>query len=229
MMPWTVEYVVARLQRLANPANVAGMARYGIRPQEALGVPASELRALAKEIGRNHDLALSLWPTALHEARFLAALLADPGRLTPGEADRWARDFDSWALCDSTCLALLCRTPFARTKAREWTAESPEYVRRAGLALFAALAVHDRNASDEQYLRALELVEQSAADDRNFVKKAAVWAIRQIGRRNSGLHAAARASACRLLASSDPPSRWVGRTALRELTRLAARLKKPLH
>jgi 3-methyladenine DNA glycosylase AlkD len=205
------------------------MARYGIRSAKAFGVSMATMGPLVKRLGRNHDLAVALWETEWLEARILAGFIGDPARVTPALMDRWCRQFDNWAVCDSTCIHLFSRAAPAWKKVAVWSRRRDEFVRRAGFALLAALAVHDKRAPDQPFERALALIEAAAHDDRNFVKKAVNWALRQIGKRNPTLNARAVAVARRLAASPDHAPRWIGKDALRELTspavvkRLAAR------
>jgi 3-methyladenine DNA glycosylase AlkD len=205
------------------------MARYGIVSPKAFGVRASAIRQLAKRLGRDHALANPLWKTGWYEARVLVSFVGEPDRLTSPQMDRWAADFDNWAVCDALCFHLFDRSPFAWQKVRAWCDRPEEFVRRAGFALLASIALHDKSAPDRPFLSVLPLIEHGAKDDRNFVKKGVSWALRSIGRRNPTLNAAAITSARHLIASREPAARWVGRDALRELTgpvvrrRLAAR------
>jgi 3-methyladenine DNA glycosylase AlkD len=221
----TVEEVVARLRAQANPANVAGMARYGINPSQTLGVPMPALRAMAKTIRRDHELALALWETGLHEARILATLVDEPGKVTRAQMERWAKDFDSWDVCDQVCSNLFDRTPYADEKASAWSARKAEFVKRAGFVLMAAKAVHDKGAPDELFLGWLPIIEREAGDERNFVRKAVNWALRQIGKRNRRLWAEALALARRLQAQESKAARWVGADAAKELDSAKVRAK----
>lgn len=211
--------IVERLAAASSEADRQGMARFGITSAKAevLGVRMPVLRAMAKEIGRDHELALELWATAVHEARILACLLAEPRRVDEALAEAWVADFDSWGLCDQCCLNLLDRVPFAYAKAVEWIEREPEFTRRTGFALMAVLAVHDKKAEDARFLAWLPLVERHAEDPRNFVKKAVNWALRSVGKRNARLREAAMETARRLIARDDKTARWIGRDALREL------------
>ncbi|MCQ4166406.1 DNA alkylation repair protein [Tahibacter harae] len=223
---------MAALRQHASAKVREGMARYAIPNDKALGVSMRDVQAVAKQFGRNHALAEALWQTGIYEARMLACYVAAPAQVTPAQMERWARDFDNWAHCDTACFALFDRTPQAWDKVEEWSARGEEFVRRAAFALLASLTVHDKKAGDANYLRGLELIEAAAADERNFVKKAVNWALRSIGKRNPRLHAAAVAVARRLAAATAAAPRWVGKDALRELTgaavvaRMAARKKK---
>jgi 3-methyladenine DNA glycosylase AlkD len=223
-----VPEIVAELRAQGSPANVAGMARYGIDPKNALGVSVPALRALAKRVGRDHATALALWKTGIHEARSLAGLVDEPAKVTEAQLERWARDFDSWDICDGVCSNLFDRTPFARDKAIEWSACPEEYVKRAGFVLMAALAVHDKKAPDALFREFLPLIEREATDERNFVKKAVNWALRQIGKRNRALNRDAIAAAKRIRRIDSRAARWIAADALRELEGAAvqARLKR---
>jgi 3-methyladenine DNA glycosylase AlkD len=224
-----VEEIVGRLEALANSKNVAGMARYGINRKGTLGIPLPTLRKLAREAGRDHQLALRLWDTGIHEARILAAMVDDPSLVSEAQAERWVADLDSWDVCDGLCNNLLRRTRFAHAKALEWCGREAEFVRRAGFVMIAVLAVHDRAAPDSRFLRYLPLIDVAALDDRNFVKKAVNWALRQIGKRNSSLNVAACALAGELAQSASRPASGIGRDALRELTSKAVQRRLARH
>lgn len=224
--------ILRRLRRLANPTNVAGMARFGINPTHTLGISIPVLRRIAGEIGTDHRLAQALWASGVHEARILAGFIDDPARVTPTQMNRWAAAFDSWDVCDQVCSSLFDRTPFAFQKAIEWTRRREEFVRRAGFVLMAALAVHDRQAPDEPFERFLRIIARGSADERNFVKKAVNWALRQIGKRNRRLNRKAIAQAKVIQQMPSRAARWIAADAVRELTGDAVRRKleraKPL-
>jgi 3-methyladenine DNA glycosylase AlkD len=195
------------------------MARYGIITPKMFGVSMATMQQLAKRLGRDHELALALWDTGWFEARILTAFVDDPAQVTAAQMDRWARDFDNWAICDTLCFKLFDRTPHAWRKVDQWSKRRDEFVKRAAFALLASLALHDKSKPDAPFLKSLELIEKSATDERNFVKKGVSWALRTIGRRNQTLNVAATASARRLAASSDATARWVGKDALKDITR----------
>jgi 3-methyladenine DNA glycosylase AlkD len=207
------------LRAHANPANVAGMARYGINSKGTLGVPMPVLRKLAKEAGRSHELAAELWASGIHEARILATLIDDPERVTGRQMDRWVSDLDSWDVCDQACQNLFRYTPSAFAKAAQWARARREFVRRAGFSLMAGLAVKARTASDAQFETFFPLIAEAAVDDRNMVKKAVNWALRQIGKRNPALCAKAIALAEQIRNRDCRAARWVAADALRELRR----------
>jgi 3-methyladenine DNA glycosylase AlkD len=197
--------------------------RYGIRAEKAFGVPMAAVQGVARSAGKDHRLAGELWATGWYEARLAAAYVEEPERVTPAQMDRWCRDFDNWGICDTVCFVLFDRTPHAFRKVRQWGARREEFVKRAAFALLACLALHDRQAPDAAFARLLPLVERAAEDDRNFVKKGVLWALRAVGMRNKCLNAAAAASARRLAASEEPSARSIGKSALRELTSPALR------
>ena len=214
-----VKAVLAKLERLGSKRNREGMARYGIVAEKVFGVSVGALRTLGKQLGRDHELALALWDTGWYEARMLTAFVDEPDRVTAAQMDRWCRDFDNWAICDTLCFQLFDKTPHAFAKVAQWAKRQDEFERRAAFALLASLAAHDKGAADEAFLRCLPLVERASTDERNFVKKGVSWALRGIGHRNAALHAAALALAQRLAASPDATARWIGKDTLRDITR----------
>lgn len=209
--------ILERLKAQADPTAVTGMARFGINSKNTYGVSMPSLRRMARESGKSHSLALELWRTGIHEARIMAALIDVPEKVTGTQMDRWANDFDSWDVCDQCCSNLFAKTEVAYEKACEWSSARKEFVRRAGFALMAALAVHDKQASNFQFLKFLKLIEKEAADERNFVKKAVNWALRQIGKRNLALNKAALRTAKAIRKMDSKSARWIGSDALREL------------
>lgn len=221
--------IIGHLRSLSNPANVAGMARYGINTHNTLGVPIPELRGLAKQLGRNHALALELWGSGIHEARILACLVDDPSKVTEVQLEQWVGDFDSWDVCDQCCANLFDRTPHAYRKAAEWSNREEEFVKRAGFVIMAALAVHDKGAPDRAFAAFLPLIRRESEDGRNFVRKAVNWALRQIGKRNAALNRMAIALAEDVLKDGSRSARWVASDALRELTAegVRKRLQRP--
>ncbi|MCL4538946.1 MAG: DNA alkylation repair protein [Bacteroidetes bacterium] len=210
--------VVRVLEEFRNPESLEGLSRYGISTKDTLGISIPILRDLAKEVGRNHALAVELWNTGIHEARILAGYIDDPEEVTSSQMESWAKDFDSWDVCDQICSNLFDRTKFALSKAVEWTKSEEEFVKRAGFVLMAALAVHDKEAGDEIFLSFLPIIRREAADERNFVKKAANWALRQIGKRNLKLNKAALKTAKEIRKMDSKTARWVATDAIRELT-----------
>ena len=211
------EAVLERLQALSNPDNVAGMARFGINPENTLGISIPTLRLIAKEIGKEQALALELWDSGIHEARLLAGFIADPRQMNEALLERWVQDFDSWDICDQTC-GLFARTSYAYPKALEWIARPETFVKRAGFVLMATLAVHDKRASDETLAQFLPLIAHAAGDERNFVKKAVNWALRQIGKRSLALNTKAIETAHQIQHMDSKAARWIAADALRELT-----------
>ncbi len=212
-----VEDVLARLRELADPTRLPGMARYGIATSSAYGVTVAELRGVARELGRDHDLAAALWSTGVHEARILASLVADAALVDDAQFERWAAGFDSWDLCDQVCQNLFRYASPAWTKAVEWTRRPELFVKRAAFSLMAGLAVADKRADDERFAALLDPLADGADDDRPMVRKGARWALRAIGTRSPRLNAAAIETALRLEDADARGARWVGAEALREL------------
>ena len=213
------EDVIERLKSMANPKAVEGMARYGINPQGTLGVSVKDLRKLAKQIGKDHGLALKLWASGIHEARILASMIDDPREVTEEQMENWVKGFDSWDVCDQVCMNLFEKLPTAYDKAREWAGRPEEFVKRAGFALIACLAWHDKSAPDERFLDFLPVIEAGATDERNMVKKAVSWALRNMGKRNPGLREASVALAGEMSGAESRSARWIARDALRELSK----------
>jgi len=210
--------ILTRLQSLADPKAVEGMARFGINPKNTYGVSVPNLRVIAKEAGRNHFLAEQLWSSGVHEARILAGMIEDPEMVTERQMDSWVKAFDSWDVCDQVCSNLFDKTAFACQKAFEWSKRNEEFVKRAGFVLMATLAVHDKKAKDEVFLKFLPLIERESTDDRNVVKKAVNWALRQIGKRSIKLNEAAIETAKKIQGLNSKSARWIASDALRELT-----------
>ena len=193
------------------------MARFGIQSSNSFGVSVPKLRTLAREVGHDHPLALKLWETGLHDARLLATMIDDPRQVTVDQMDKWVRGFDSWDVVDGSCGNLFDKTPFAVAKAKEWSQREEEFVKRAGFVLMAELAVHDKKAKDQVFLEFLPLMVSGASDERNFVKKAVNWSLRQIGKRNLKLNRAAISTALRIQKMESGAAKWVASDALREL------------
>ena len=211
------EDIMNNLKSLANPEAVKGMARFGISPKNSYGVSIPNLRKMAKEIGINHDLAERLWDSKIHEARILVSLIGDPKMVTEEQMEKWAKDFDSWDVCDQCCGNLFDKTRFAYKKAVEWSSREEEFVKRAGFVLMATLAVHDKKAVDEDFLKFFPLMIRGARDDRNFVKKAVNWALRQIGKKNLSLNKKAIKTAKKIKTIESKAAKWIATDAIREL------------
>lgn len=211
----TAAAVCARLHAAANSANVAGMARYGISTVGTLGVPMPALRALARECGQDHALALELWASGIHEARILASLVEDRAAVTARQMNRWIRDVDSWDVCDQLCQNLFRYLPGAFDQAARWSTARHEFTRRAAFSLMAGLAVKSKEP-DERFLAFLPLIRDAATDERKMVKKAVNWALRQIGKRSPALRRAAVATASEIRGLGAPGARWIAADALRE-------------
>ncbi len=217
--------ILNRLRTLATPERRAGMARAGINNASALGVRLPDLRQLAKTIGTNHALALELWDTGIHEARILASLIADPKQTTTEQMNAWAQAFSSWDVTDQCAVNLFRKTPYAYEMAATWAQQDAEFVKRAGFAMIATLAVHDKKADDQTFSAFFPLIEQAASDSRNFVKKSVNWALRQIGKRNLRLNQQTIAFAERLRQQESRSAQWIAADALRELRSQTIRIR----
>ncbi len=212
-----VEEIIKKLEKLANPKNVEGMARFGIKPGKVLGISIPKLRKMAKEIGKNHKLALQLWKSGIHEARLLAGLIDEIDKVTEKQMDSWIKDFDSWDVCDLVCANVFDKTPFAFRKAIEWTKRKNEFEKRAGFALMACLAWHDKEAGNNKFIKFFPAIRRESIDERNYVKKANNWALRQIGKRNINLNKKTIKLALTIQKIESRSARWIANDALREL------------
>jgi 3-methyladenine DNA glycosylase AlkD len=226
-VPEELEEIVSQLKALAVPANISGMARFGINPKNTLGVSMPNIRQVGKR-KKNHALSLALWETGIHEARILASIIDQPALLTGEQMDTWTADFDSWDVCDQVCGNLYSKSPLAVEKALSWSNSDQEFVKRAGFALMAYVAVHGKKVPDAVFIKFLETIESSAGDGRNFVKKAVNWALRQIGKRGGQLYQPALEASRRLSLSTDKTARWVGTDAMKELEAPSIYVKKRL-
>jgi 3-methyladenine DNA glycosylase AlkD len=214
-----VDDAVAWLEKRGSKRIVDEMStRYGIHTTKAFGIRVGTIQQLAKQLGRDHALAEALWETGWYEARLLTSWVDEPDRVTAAQMDRWARDFDNWGIVDTLCFHLFDRTPHAWRKVEQWSGRREEFVKRAAFVLLACLAAHDKEKGDAAFVEALHLIEREAGDERNFVKKGVSWALRMIGRRSKTLNEAAVETARRLVESTEPAARSVGKEALRELT-----------
>ena len=221
----SADQIIQKLKSLANPKNVEGMARFGISPNNTLGISVPVLRDIAREAGKDHQLAQELWASGIHEARTLACFVDKPELVTESQMEGWVKNFDSWDVCDLCCSDLFDRTKFAHQKAVEWSGREEEFVKRAGFTLMAALAVHDKKASDADFLKFLPIIKRESTDERNFAKKAVNWALRNMGKRNLDLNKIAIKTAEEIQKIDSKSARWIAADALRELTGEAVQKK----
>lgn len=213
--------IIQELTQHACPASAAGMARFGIRSKKVLGVSMPIIRTLARRVGKDHKLAAQLWRSGILEARFLASLIDVPAEVTEAQMESWVSEFDNWAVCDCACSNLLDKTPWAYQKAITWSRRSEEFVKRAGFTMMACLAVHDKRASDDAFLAFFPAIKRESTDERNFVRKAVNWALRQIGKRRPSLRTRAVELAGEIRLIDSKAAKWIAADALRELTRHA--------
>jgi 3-methyladenine DNA glycosylase AlkD len=217
-MKFDTDKILEELKSKGSKKNREGMSRFGINVNKAFGVSVPNMRQLAKEIGKNHELALELWETGYHEARIVASMIADPKQVTEKLMDNWVKDFNSWDLCDQCCSNLFDKTPFAYRKISEWSNSREEFVKRAGFALMAASAVHHKKADDKTFIKFLPIIKRESTDERNYVRKAVNWALRQIGKRNLKLNKETVKTAKEIQKIDSKAARWIAADAIRELT-----------
>ncbi len=213
----TKEEVLQIIEQNANGVNAVSQKKFGINAAHSYGLTVPQLRSIAKVIGKNHSLATQLWSTGIHDAKHIAAMIADTQQVTEPLMEKWIKDFDSWDIVDGCCSAVFCRTPYAYSKAEEWSTRTKEFEKRASFSLMAYLAVHDKKQKDAPFEKFLEIILRESSDERNFVKKAVNWALRQIGKRNIRLCNKAIVTAKKIQTKGDKASRWVAADALREL------------
>lgn len=221
------EEIISELESLSNPEDIEGMARFGINSKRAYGVRMPELRSMARKIGKNHELAEKLWKHGYTETRILASIVDDPEMVTEVQMDKWAVEFDSWDVCDQCCMNLFRKTSFGYKKAFEWSIRDEEFVKRAAFTLIATLAVHDKKADDSKFEQFFPIILRESSDNRNFVKKAVNWALRQIGKRNLYLNKKAIILAEKINKTEIKSAKWIAKDALRELKseKIQVRLK----
>jgi 3-methyladenine DNA glycosylase AlkD len=213
----SVEDVLERLNKKARPDQLEGMARYGIAVEKRLGVSVPDLRKLAKELGQDHELALKLWKTGIAEAKIIAAMIDDPQKLTEEQMEDWVKDINSWDICDQVCMNFFEKTPLAWKKINDWSNREEEFVKRTAFSLIACLAWHDKKAEDEKLIELFPVIIRGATDERNFVKKAVNWALRNIGKRNQNLNKAAIKVAKEIRQLDSRAARWIANDAIKEL------------
>lgn len=228
----SVKEVLDKLMEKADSKQLEGMARYGMATGKRLGVSIPNLRKIAKESGKDHNLAVDLWKTGITDARILASMVDEPEKLTEKQMEEWVRDFDSWDVCDQVCMSLFEKTPLAWKKIYEWSTREEEFAKSAAYALIACQAWHNKEASDTEFIELLPIIKRGATDERNFVKKAVNWALRNIGKRNFNLNKAALKTAFEIRKIDSKTARWIASDAIQELEsedvkrRLMSRLKK---
>ncbi|OGS21952.1 MAG: DNA alkylation repair protein [Elusimicrobia bacterium RIFOXYA2_FULL_40_6] len=221
------QQIISKIKSSYNPKNIAGMKRFGINVENAYGIPMPELRKLGKQIGKDHESAKQLWNSKIHDARILASIIEQPEMITERQMDSWVKEFDSWDLCDQCCMNLFSETEFANKKAFEWIKSKETFIKRAGFVIMAVLSVHNKDMADKDFQKFLPFIKKESTDERNFVRKAVNWALRQIGKRNMVLNQEAVKLSKELMKSDSKSARWIGSDAYRELTnpKTVARIK----
>lgn len=213
----SLEDVLKKLKAKARPDRLEGMARFGMTIEKRWGVSVTEMRKIAKELGKNHKLAIELWKTGIAEAKILASMIGEFEKLTENQMEKWVKDFDSWDVCDQVCMNLFEKTPFVWEKILDWSKRDEEFVKRTAFALIACLAWHDQEAEDEKFIELFPVIRSGATDQRNFVKKAVSWALRNIGKRNPNLNMEALKAAKDIRLIDSKPARWIASDVIREL------------
>jgi 3-methyladenine DNA glycosylase AlkD len=221
----SVKDVLDKLQSRAKPDQLEGMAKYGMAVERRLGVSVPDMRKLAKEVGKDHKLALELWKTGIAEARIVAALVGDPDKLTEEQMEDWVKGINSWDVCDQVCMNLFEKSQLAWKKIVDWSEREEEFVKRTAFSLIACLAWHDKKAGDEKFIELLPIIARGATDERNFVKKAVNWALRNMGKRNLNLNEAAVSTAKEIQRLDSKAARWVASDAIRELESEAVQIR----
>ena len=224
----SVQEVLEILKAKAKSDQLEGMARFGIVTEQRLGVSVPDMRVIAKQVGKDHELALALWKTGILEARIVAGMVGEPEKLTEAQMEAWVVDINSWDVCDQTCMNLFEKSAIVQRKIFEWSQREEEFVKRTAFALIACLAWHDKEAGDDEFIQYLPLIQREATAPRNFVKKAVNWALRNIGKRNLNLNAAAIETAKQIGEIDDKTARWIASNAIRELEseKVQERLRK---
>lgn len=225
---YSIDEVLKDLKSKAKPENVEGMARFGITGAKRLGISMPELRKMGKALGKDHALALKLWTTGIQDAMILAALIDDPKEVTEEQAESWARDIGSWDVCDQLCMNLLEKVPFVLKLVKQWSKKEEEFVKRASFTLIACLAWHDKKASDDFFIDLFPVIKSGASDNRNYVKKAVSWALRNIGKRNPNLNQQALKLAKEISKIDSKATRWIASDVIRELESEAFRRRLKL-
>lgn len=223
-----IDKIITKLHSMQNPEAVKGMSRFGINQNNNLGISVYHLRQLAKKVGVNHDIALQLWNSGIHDARLLACFIDDPLKINGQQMNAWAHDFDSWDICDQACTSLFDKSPYAWDMVFIWSKSDHEFVKRGAFSLLAGLAIHDVKSNDNRFLDCVSLIKKNAVDDRNYVKKAVSWAVRNIGKRNLFLNKLMIKLSQEIIELESRSARWIARDALGELTseRVQIRIKK---
>jgi len=216
---YSLSNVVTELKSKTNPDNLEGMARYGISTHDRLGNSIPFLRKLAKEIGKNHKLALELWEKGIDETRILASMIGEENKLTEGQAEKWVADFNSWDVCDQVCMNLFRKLPFAEKKIKEWSKREEEFIRRAAFTLIACTAVHNKKMPDDEFIKIFSIIKQGSVDKRNYVKKAVSWALRNIGKKNKNLNKAVTKFSKELGQAESKSAKWIARDTLKDIQR----------
>jgi 3-methyladenine DNA glycosylase AlkD len=225
ILPMNHKEVLNRLHALANPEKVLYKEKkFGITTQNALGIYHQDLKIIAKDTGRDSDLALKLFASDIYEAKILCSKIFRVKDLNEKLMDQWVQSFDNWEICDSFCMALFAKSPFAITKAIEWSTNEHEFTKRAAFTTMASYCISDKKTKNQVFEDFLSIIERESLDERLYVKKAVNWALRNIGKRNADLRKSALKVARCLVEKSKRSTQWIGKNALSELEKPALRM-----
>ena len=214
----TLDIILQKLHASANPEKVAFKAKkFGIEANNSLGIYHKDLNELAKEIGKNNELAVKLFDTEIYEARLLCSKIFRPKDVTEALMEYWTPHFSNWEICDSFSMGLYSKSPFAIKKIFEWSTRKPEFEKRAAFATLASYCMADKKARNEVYEAFFPLIKQEAIDERLYVKKAVNWALRSIGKRNIDLNKQTVLVAKEILQIENKAAQWIAKDAIREL------------
>jgi 3-methyladenine DNA glycosylase AlkD len=209
--------IFERLKSKSRKDQLEGMSRYGINIDKRLGVSIPNIRKIAKEFGKNHEIALELWNIGFADAKITAALIDEPEKVTENQMEEWVKGIDSWDVCDQICMNLFDKTPYAWKKIIDWSKRDEEFVKRTAFSLLACLAWHDKNAEDNKFIDYFPIIKRNSTDERNYVKKAVSWSLRHIGKRNLNLHKAALKLANEIKQIDSKTAKWIGSDVIKDL------------
>ncbi|MFT4849108.1 MAG: 3-methyladenine DNA glycosylase AlkD [Sediminicola sp.] len=214
----TLDKIIRKLQALANPEKVIYKEKkFGVVAHNSLGVYGKDLNNIAKEIGKNNELAIQLFDSEIYEARLLCSKIFRPKDISEALMDYWTPTFNNWEICDSFSMGLYSKSPFAVKKINEWSTREPEFEKRAAFATMASYCMADKKAGNEVYEAFFPLIKEQATDERLYVKKAVNWGLRSIGKRNIDLNKQALFIAKEINQMESKAAQWIAKDAIREL------------
>ncbi|MCB9426317.1 MAG: DNA alkylation repair protein [Flavobacteriales bacterium] len=221
----TYEQIISRLHELANPEKIVYKEnKFGVKTQNSLGIYHKDLNTLAREIGKNSELAQQLFDSGIYEARLLCSKICKPRDVTEAQMEQWVKVFDNWEICDSFCMALFAKNDLAVAKINEWSTREPEFEKRAAFATMAAYCMADKKADNSVFVSFFPIILEACHDERLYVKKAVNWALRSIGKRNIDLNRKAILLAKEILQLEGKAPNWIATDAIKELEKENVRM-----